>query len=240
MKIYLVTFGALTFEKTRWRLANQAKETGWFDNIFVYGEEDIKHFNKSIYGMRGAGYWWWKPCITLMALDQIENDSILLYLDAGCSLNIKGANRFYDYVNLCESSPGFVGFGGKPTEFAGDRHYTKRDVLKLLDCDYPKYLDTGQIGSGIYFVKKNDFGINLITEFKQLCNIQHMINDEPSFNEEYSDFIEHRHDQSVLSLLVKKRNLNDYLIDMIELNHTIDIELKYPIQATRLVDFKLD
>lgn len=239
-KVYLVTFGCGKFEKSKWVLYNEAKETGWFDDIFAYGESDVTKYGRSLMG-RGAGYWWWKPIVISFALNKIENDSILLYLDAGCRLNKNGYDRFNEYVGLCNQSPGFLGFGGKDFSLiSSDRTHTKRDLIKLLDCDHKIYLDSNQIGGGIFFIKKNSFSLKLIDDFINLCKIDHAINDEQSFHKEYPEFIEHRHDQSVLSLLVKLRlpELNRWLLDLCELSAEtyVDPEMRFPIKSRRIDD----
>ena len=57
-KIHLCTYGSHRFEYSRWRLAKEADDTGWFDHIHVYGKEHIGQFGRSIEGT-GAGFWWW-------------------------------------------------------------------------------------------------------------------------------------------------------------------------------------
>ncbi len=48
------------------------------------------------------------------------------------------------------------------------------------------------------------------------CNY-HMIDDSPSIKENYNNFIEHRHDQAIFSLLLKKYNItsNKTLMDCV-------------------------
>jgi hypothetical protein len=166
--VYLVTFGTKTSQKdfslSRCRLENEARDTGWFADVFNYTSDDLLSYNRS-FAQTGAGYWWWKSVICQICLNKIKKDDILLYLDAGCSINIKGEKRFWEYVELCNSGPGFVGFGGgsPQSEIGGDgatdKMHTKRDLLIHLECDLPQYTDTTQLGSGLFFVKNNEFSI---------------------------------------------------------------------------------
>jgi hypothetical protein len=246
-KVYFVTCGMkgpfADFTESKWRLSQEAQKTNWFDDIFVYDRETIDNPNcRSLDGV-GCGFWWWKASIILQAFEKIEPDSIVLYLDAGCSINEKGVNRFSEYVKMCAEGPGFLGFGGGSISdpVAGTstvRIHTKRDLLILLNFDSEKYLDSSQIGSSAFFVKKNEFGIALIKEWQKVMKVNHCINSDISINEEYSGFYSHRHDQSVLDLLVKSRIsvLDNYLLDLHELPVELDNHLEYPIIQGRIND----
>ena len=48
---------------------------------------------------------------------------------------------------------------------------------------------------------------NLINEWYNICCDYHYIDDTPSIIPNHSLYKEHRHDQSILSLLIKKNNL---------------------------------
>jgi len=258
-KVNLVIFGTKNkFNLSKIRLQNQAIESGWFDRIFMYGEDDIrkkyydggdvrnekhaKHETNSYFSN-----FWWKPGVTLKALNELSDDDILLYLDAGCAINHKGAKRFQEYVEMCDRGPGFLGFGasrknyvpGHP-DFPTEATHTKRDVLKLLDCDYPMMIETCQITAGVFFVKKNEFGMNLIEEWDKLAQIDFYFNDCPGYHENYPGFIGHKHDQSILSLLVKKRwdQLDDFLLESrkVAAPRNNDPRFEEPIKAMRIID----
>jgi hypothetical protein len=99
------------------------------------------------------------------------------------------------------------------------------------------------LGSGLFFVKNNKFGKDLINQFVELSKNEHFLNDSTSSNQEYNEFIAHRHDQSILSLLVKLRlsELNNYLFNLREVSGNIkdDLDFQYPLKATRINDSHL-
>lgn len=254
VNVYFITFGTTSeesghkvFKKSLNRLKKEALNTGWFKDIFIYTEKELEHFNRRIHGV-GAGYWWWKPNIVDMTFDKIADNDIILFLDCGFSINKDASKRFYEYVNLCNEGPGWLGFGGGPIcSIKGvndtDEWHTKRDLLIHLDCDSDKYIKTSQTGSGCFFVKKNDFGKKIISEWVELSKNIHFLDGAPSVAEEHTGFISHRNDQSILSLLVKKRlpELNDYLLDKREIseNPNTDGYEYMPFRADRLDDSKL-
>jgi hypothetical protein len=241
--VYLVTFGAkgaqADFSLSRYRLESEARSTGWFKDVFNYTSDDLLSYNRPFNGP-GAGWWWWKSVVCQIALNNIKKNDILLYLDAGCSINVKGKNRFWEYVELCNSGPGFVGFGGIGNDFPIEKIYTKRDLLLHLECDSPTYTETTQLGGGLFFVKNNEFGNSLINQWVELSKNEHFLNGDISLNSEYNEFVDHRNDQSVLSLLIKLRlpELNNYLFSLKELTHlpAEDLDLRYPLKATRISD----
>lgn len=250
--VYLATFGTTTeghkqFKKSLLRLKNEALSTNWFEDVFIYTEEDLKEYNRSLRGT-GAGWWWWKPIVIQKSLERVKNNDIILFLDCGFSINKNGEEKFLDYVRLCNSGPGILGFGGGPIssvlgEGATDRHHTKRDLLIHLNCDHPKYIDTSQTNSGALFVKKNKFGMDLINDWVKLSENIHFLNDSPSINTEHIEFVSHKNDQSILSLLVKIRlpKLNNYLLDSRDLSFDPNTNgyNDYPFRADRLDDSML-
>jgi hypothetical protein len=263
MKIHFVTFGTEnpewqvgSFLKTKQRLADQAKRSGWFDKIFVYGENDTRRQKfwtgqHSIENERAATsgnnvYWvgtmWWKPNIVKKALDEIDRDEILVYMDAGCAINLKASKRFYEYIDLANKGPGLVCFGGpkhKNDEFPNERTHTKRDLLVFLNID-ETVLGTVQFASGVLIIKKNNFTIKFIDDWCMLCNIDHFINEDVSFYPEHKEFVSHKNDQSILSCLAKKHYdlLNDYIIDINEFasDRSKDPKFKFPFKAMRMRD----
>ena len=215
-KVHLVTFGCdIAFKNSRDRLAKEAAETGWFDKIFIYNPEMLDSYkNGRTFSGRGAGYWWWKSKVQLLALDQIDDNDLLLYLDAGFHINRYAKLEFDRFVERVTNNAGLLSYNcGSSIE----KNWTKRDVFKLLDCDTAEYTNSPQIGAGAVLYQKNSLTMHLISEFDRISNISHMLDDGPSFNQNYEGYIEHRHDQSVFGLLVKKI-YKDKDIELI--NHT--------------------
>ena len=250
-KVHFVTFGCdNVFKLSRQRLANEAKESGWFDNIFVYGPENLTSYNRG-FETRGAGYWWWKATVQSLALSQIDDGDLLLYLDAGFYLNKYAKNVFDQYVDIVKNNAGFLALGTPSIE----KLWTKRDLFKLLDCDRYEYTDSNQVASGLVIYKKNDASIKFLQEYQTVSLINHAMDDHPSYNQNYEGFIEHRHDQSVFGLLVKKlyKDHNIAVIDydslygdevelvkkwMMDKTITGIEDLKHPFLATRINDMK--
>ncbi len=73
-----------------------------FNKIYSFTEQDLindsdfwnKHKDFILKNKRGYGYWVWKPYLISKILKEINDNDILLYLDAGCELNVNGKDYF--------------------------------------------------------------------------------------------------------------------------------------------------
>ena len=77
------------------RIKNEAIESKLFDKVIAYDEHDLPEDFQQImkdriseYGMKGYAYWSWKPYIIKQTLEEMNDGDILLYMDAGSTLNI--------------------------------------------------------------------------------------------------------------------------------------------------------
>ena len=67
--------------------------------------------------------------------------------------------------------------------------------------------DTPQFLSGVIFFKNNDISLNLLDEWEKLSSIDNLIDDSLS-EENCQSFKEHRHDQSLFSILCKTNKIS--------------------------------
>lgn len=90
--------------------------------------------------------------------------------------------------------------------------YTKRDALILMDCDRPEFYETPQICATYIICKKSDVSCSFMKEYLNFVQDKRIVTDDPNVlgNKNYDDFIEHRHDQSVFSLLCKKHGIKPF------------------------------
>ncbi len=87
-----------------------------------------------------------------------------------------------------------------------EKLYTKRDAFILMGVDLPFYSETGQFNAAFQVYKKSKFTEIFLEEYLYYAQDKRIITDDK--NElgmpNYDGFIDHRHDQSILSLLTKK------------------------------------
>ena len=233
MKIF-ASFGNDKYYNCLNRIHKQAESFNFFDNIICYTDKDLKNdeyfWNKHgefiEKNPRGYGYWIWKSYIIIKILKTMNENDILVYADSGCTLNQKGIDRLNEYIDIVNKSEfGILTF--KLTHLV--KTWTKMDLIKHFDAE--KYLDTQQLVAGIFVLRKCDHVVNIFDiYFNTSCNYQ-FLNDNPSNLKNDETFIEHRHDQSIFSLIIKK-----YGGEMIEDETWFggSWDTKYPIWATRI------
>ena len=214
--IHLITFGNNSYINAKTRLCNEANDVGWFDSITSYGPEDLdedfkNQFRNILNQSRGAGYWIWKSYIIKKKLAEIEDNDILIYIDAGCSINPKGKKRFDEYIQMLnESDEGVISFQMPHLE----KIWTTKEVFEYFNLDINGVFgSSGQIMSTIRIMKKVPNLIKLIDmEYEVYSNKPLLVTDHYN-REQASYFKDHRHDQSIFSLIRKISKNPIYLTD---------------------------
>ena len=87
-----------------------------------------------------------------------------------------------------------------------ERMWSKRDAFILMECDSTEYTNTPQRLAGFILLKKTKRVCNFISEWLALAQDIRIISDQPNCmgKDNYPDFRENRHDQTIFSLLSKK------------------------------------
>ena len=207
-QIYFITFGSERFKSHLQRIYKEANNSGFFDSITILSENDLPEDYKKQYSInestRGFGYWIWKSYITKKKLEEIAMGDILVYLDSGCSINKQGKKRYFEYLKLLlESKHSNLSF---QTNFP-EKKYTKEDLFLYFGLDKNEAIkNSGQLSCCPFLIKKDDNSIKLVDEWFTIChNKKRLIDDSLSIHPNDPQFIEHRHDQSVFSLLRKTK-----------------------------------
>lgn len=208
-KRHFISFGGPTanFHKRVYTICGEAIESKWFDEVKTFTDLDLKldddfwhkHGNFLETNTRGYGYWLWKPYIIYKTLMKMQTDDFLVYADAGCSINIEGFARFQEYMGMLEKSS----FGLICFQLNGCREiqYTKREVLHYFDLP-DNWIQSDQIMGTVIMIKKTSYTMALVEEWYNTASLYNLINDSKCMED--STFIDHRHDQSIFSMVVKK------------------------------------
>jgi hypothetical protein len=83
------------------------------------------------------------------------------------------------------------------------------DILREFNMDTDEIKNSIQYQSGIIIVKKTSLTTYLANDWYSIACNYHLIDDSPSVYQNDPSFREHRHDQSVLSLLIKSDKYKD-------------------------------
>ncbi|KRF18679.1 hypothetical protein [Paenibacillus sp. Soil787] len=206
---YLVSYASPEFDPYRNRLNASALVFG-IDRVISYRPSDIlgtefyRNNKKILDQPKGAGYWIWKPYVILDAmLTKAEEGAVIVYSDADSEFY----NDLHPLFTICEAQGGTLLF--KTMSFL-NRSWTKRDCFILMGCDTPEYWDAEQIWAGFSIFINNERSRSLIKEWLHYCMNEHIITDSNNCCglDNFPDFIDHRFDQSVLSLLAVKNRIN--------------------------------
>ncbi len=200
------------YYKSQLRNTQTALEVGQFDKSIPYSPKDIDRGfykkNKHILQLkRGNGYWLWKPYIVKKTLEKLNWGDYLYYSDSGSYFT----GSIHPLIAHAESvNQDLIVFELRLFE----KDWTKRDAFVLMDCDSPKYTDSRQRISGHHLWKKTPFAMQFIGEQLQYSMDERIITDMENQCglPNYPGFKEHRHDQSIMSLLSKKHNLRAFRV----------------------------
>jgi len=202
--IYFLTYGDDGFKNSKMRIREEAVGFGLFDDIKIYNREDMSSgFLEKTYpyiNIRG-GFWLWKSFFLKKTFENMKENDYCIYLDAGCTINPNGKDRFLEYLNMLNDESGILSFKLEWSE----EQYTAEKVLRFFNADN-RLRKESQLMSTIIILRKCDNTINLIDKYYDIAiNETHLFSD--IYNNDVdncSDFIDHRYDQSVFSLLRKK------------------------------------
>jgi len=203
MKRILVNYATEDYKKTQHINSESALETGNFDDVFEYDpslidETFLQEYHNILSSKRGAGYWLWKPYIILDALEEVECGDVVVYADSA-SVFINSFDPIFD--KCVNESRGIVGF--QLEDFHKNSRWTKGDCFYNLNVN--KYADLPQVMASFIAICKNDFSLDFINQWLSACCVESSITDsENVYQENFSDFEDHRHDQSIFSLLCRK------------------------------------
>ena len=211
MKKHLVNYSDKSHHNSQKENSNSALKFGGFDNVFSFNLQDLgDEFiteNKGIMSQaRGAGYWMWKPFVIKKALDMMGDNDILMYSDSGISF-IKNIDELIDIMDMTEEK--LLLF--ELEDIHPNKRWTKRDCFILMGLDKEEYLNQNQLLASYILMRKNDFVLKFVDEWLTYAKDYRIITDSP--NEcglpNYPEFMDHRHDQSILSLLGRKYNIKN-------------------------------
>jgi len=229
MNNYFVAFADKKLFRSLARIKRQAEALGFFTKVFVLDDEALPHEfrvrfkDRLVQGSRGFGYWSWKPEVIKQTLNQIADGDALIYVDAGCHINRSGLRRLKEYFDLLQGeNSGILAFQSKPPtkdsplKWDGRKlfdqpnyRWIKGDLFNYFGArDDRRFTHAEAIGAGVILVKKCSNSMSIIDEWCSIIASDFsLLDDTPSKTGNIDGFIEHRHDQSIFSLLCLKYNI---------------------------------
>jgi len=204
-KIVAISYGNEAYTKQLEFNGKSALEIAKVDKFYGYTPKDIepefREKNKYILEKpRGNGYWLWKPYFIYKTLtEKLNYGDFLIYSDSAI-LYVDSAEKLVNFLNKKNLDM----YTHRLPHL--ERRFTKRDAFILLGVDTPYYAETGQFNAAFQIYRKTTFTEYFLKEYLYYAQDKRIITDDPNEmgQENYPEFGDHRHDQSILSLLIKK------------------------------------
>jgi hypothetical protein len=208
-----ISFANEEYYKSLDLLEKTSLEIGKIDKFIRYTYEWLKtteffQKNKFILSQnRGVGYWIWKPYIILKTFEDLEEGDVVIYSDAGLKV-IDNLNPLFDVISnyLDESRMIFR------VPWVGANHiakmWTKRDCFVLTNADESKYWNAPITNGAISLWMKTEKNINFLNEWQKYLRDTRIVSDDPNMcgKPNFMEFKDHRHDQSILTILSVRYN----------------------------------
>jgi GR25 family glycosyltransferase involved in LPS biosynthesis len=179
-------------------------------NIIIFNKTDIDakflEDNKNILELpRGGGYWLWKSYIINKTLEELHDNDLLFYMDSKYFF----LRDFTDlYKDIMETRDILI-WKNKPNEAVTYmRNWCKMDVIVNSGIYEPVFKDNIEVcWAGAMLLKKTSKTVNIMKEWLGMCCNYHNITDSPSILQNSPEYCEHRHDQSLLSIVLHKHHI---------------------------------
>lgn len=218
MKKVHISFGNDAYNESLELLKKTSLEIGKVDEFISYNPS---YLNRTEFGRknafilsqpRGAGYWIWKPFIILETFQGLKDGDIVLYSDAGLKV-IDNLTPLFD-VTRDNKNGGKTIFKlppvGVPAHIA--KAWTKRDCFVLCEADEAKYWNAEMTNGAVSLWQRTPENMEFLKEWQRYLRNWQIIADGPNMagKPNFMEFRDHRHDQSVLTILSVKYNFELY------------------------------
>jgi hypothetical protein len=208
-RVHFLTFGdgSPQLRGAATRLRREALQTGIFDSADVYGLRRLRdeylsfwkgHGHFILSAKRGLGYFLWKPFLVSAKLDEIAEDDFLVYADAGCEFMPDNRQELVDWLPAepeCDLSV-------VPLEpFHTNARWTNSRCLTRLE-GADEFLQQPILAATFMFLKNTSRSRHFAGKWLEwsVYDDYCCLVDRPG-DAERPEFEEHRHDQSIFSLL---------------------------------------
>ena len=156
----------------------------------------------------------------------------MIYVDTGCSININGKTRFNEYIEMLNNSnESIISFQMPHIE----RKYTNKELFHHFNMNVnDNNGNSGMIMAGVLIMKNTEKIMKIIDECINVLRMDHLlVTDHYNKMGQCKDFIDNRHEQSILSL-VRKKHGSIVLMDETYFQPFGNNEsLKFPFWTTR-------
>jgi hypothetical protein len=216
MKIHLVTYATPRFRHRQIILGASGFLNSVVDTVTSWTPKKLlgAGFKERCKGIslseRGSGYWAWKPFIIAEKLRKVPDGDLVFYCDVGRGYPFKQiTGSVAPYLEWMETQrqpmvPGvYIPWKGPMSM------WTKRDAYVFTGMDLPAIHSAVPLQASFSFWIAGEATLALVDEWLELASQRQLISDDPSICgiPELTDFHDHRHDQTLLTLCCLKHDI---------------------------------
>jgi hypothetical protein len=196
------------------RVKRQATSLGIFDNVLAFTDGDLETTCPGVYGKyksfltsshKGFGYFSWKVELVQSALSGVFGpcDGVV-WVDAGCEVYSSPLTRFRlrSWLKKAQKEGVFA-----YTLNTAEQDYTKKSLFDLFPTLNKE--DRSPQFQATWFILHGEKGRSIANEWLRIALLDISTLDlSTSPGGEVASFVEHRFDQSILSLVLKSQRCN--------------------------------
>lgn len=211
--VHFLTFGTEDFERAARTILVSAERLRFFASqravrfADIAAHDFVRRRPWIRPGVRGCGFWAWKPLIIKEALLRVPQGDVVLYCDAG-----RGSGRRFvlapkQIVRHALRAGGMCP-GVLVPQFGPNRYWTHGACFDALGCSKtsdPGAFEAPQIQATFSAWQHRPATLEFVERWLELCGELAVVGD--SDDAQNADFVEHRHDQSVCTLLAQQHAL---------------------------------
>jgi hypothetical protein len=174
------------------------------DKVINYDENslDKAFIRENFYilkNSKGSGLWLWKPYLILKTLNDLDYGDKVLYCDAG----MFPINKLKFLFDLSNKSKDIVLF---QVHEKMNKNWTKKDCFSHMGCDSDLFYNKEQVCGAPQLYTKTENSVDFLKQVLHFCKSSAIL-DPLDYSKEEKDFIQHRHDQSILTNLAIKHKI---------------------------------
>jgi hypothetical protein len=205
VNVHHITFATGDFILPAWLLSRSARRYGMTSRIYRPSDPVVRELAQCQPDImrlrRGAGYWLWKPYILRDALSQAADGDVVFYTDAAAVIVADPA----PLVGLVRDRP-IVVF---ELEGMKAREWTKRDAFVVLDADRDEFWNAPMACATFQLYRAGPEARDFVEALCVASADARVLTDAPNAmgSPNLPEFRDHRHDQSVLTILARQQGL---------------------------------
>lgn len=223
MKKKFITYGSNQFLQSSKRIIEEAKSLNIFNETQRYDFPDLPLPIKSsplFLDDKKGGFWIWKAYVIYDSLKRLDVGDILVYADSGCELleNLTGWNNHFEYLKNSDAvflqyrndkNYGWNAFNSNFNDSPKLKYWVKKKTINHLQLMFgadESWLEKNKLMAGLIFLKKNNHTLQIIKDWLDVMLFYPELVIDPLIDErdhQLSEFSSHRHDQSILSIIVR-------------------------------------